>query len=217
MSPQRGANRASNAVVCWWSGSAKQLDDAAVAYVGRMLKPYRSPTGLAAVEAGWERVRAEAAGEDDTPRRIAGAEARRTKYVGARDSAYIDWKAGEILAEQYQSVRVRAEAEITICDRELRSLRTMLAPKDVLPPWGEVLAFTQQLLPVFERGTTAERRLVLSKLWEKAVPVKLGFGRYDVEPELTELGHRLLQVSALVGGADKVVELYKSAVLRTVK
>jgi DNA invertase Pin-like site-specific DNA recombinase len=215
ISPTRGANVRSPKA-CWWSGNAKLLDEAALAYVGRILGPFSDPAVLSVVQAGWERVRREVIGEDDTPRQIAAAEARRTKFINVRDGAYIDWKSGELSAEQYQSVRSRAEAEIALCDRELAALRSRLAPSEVLPPWGEVLAFCRQHLPILEAGTTAERRLVVAQLFTSAVPVKHGYNRYDVEPELTELGHRLLQVAQAVTGDGKLADLHGSSRKRTV-
>jgi hypothetical protein len=157
----------------------------------------------------------DAQGEDDMPRQIAGYEARRAKYQGARDAAYIDWKAGEISSEQYQSVRVRAEAEIAVCDRELRTLRSRLAPSELLPPWGEVLGFVRSHQPILDGGTTTEQRMVLTRLWESAESVKHGYNQYDVDPVLTEFGHRLLQVAALVTPGDRLLEVYGLSVKGT--
>ena len=214
----RGADHPSRqGRACWWSGSARQLDAAARAHVGRMLAAFADPVTMSILEEGWEMVRQEAAGEDDTPRQIAALEARRGKYASARDAAYIDWKSGEIGGEQYRSVAATAEAEMAVADRELAVLRSRLSPIDELPPWREVLSFVRAIVPIYESGSIDEQRLVLARLWNSAVPIKLGYNRYDIDPDLTELGHRLLQVAAQLSSDERLVHLYKSLAKRTVK
>jgi DNA invertase Pin-like site-specific DNA recombinase len=209
ISTTRGTNR-SEGRSCWYRASARTLDPAAIGWAERLFAVFAEPTVRRAVEAGWERIRAEAEGEDDTPRRIGAAEARRSKYRSIRDAAYVDWKGGVIGAEQYQSVRSLAEAEIANADRELARLRALLRPAEQLPPYGEVLGFVRGWAGAFAGGGVPERRAVLAQLWEAVVPVRVAHGTYAVEPRLTELGYRLVQMAGMLA-AGAWGQVYQSA------
>ena len=198
---------------CYFSLKAPTVDALALAWAERLFAAFERPEIREAIEEGWRRVLEEAEAEDDTPRRIGLAEARRAKYATARDAAYIDWKAGEISAEQYRSVAATAEGEIAVADRELARLRAAYSPAASLPAYGEVLALLHGWSGGFAQGGTAEQRLILAKFWESVTPRRVGHGEYVLEPKLTDTGYRLAQMAANLAGEgwDAVYRSERSA------
>jgi hypothetical protein len=194
---------------CLYSVPAHLVEPIVTDLVASILASVKSPRVLAAVEAGWEEIRAREAAGDDTPRRIAATEARLAKWRRAAADAYADLRAGDLSRDEYQAIRVTAAGEVGVAERELERLRAAYHAEDAIPSWSEVKATLDELVPLFEAAETSRRRAALADLLERVVPHRQGYGKYKVEPSWTALGKRLLAVTAAARGDPQMCHVYE--------
>jgi hypothetical protein len=101
---------------------------------------------------------------------------------------------GEIDKAGYEMVRDNARAELEVAEAELGRMREAEHQMPALLRLEVVLAETGGWRTALLAGKVAEQREVLAALVERAVPVRLGWGRYRVDVEWTPLGQALLSV-----------------------
>jgi hypothetical protein len=98
----------------------------------------------------------------------------------------------------YDLARDSAQADLEAAQAEIDRIQPA-APTVALPPVDDVLRKLGGWSLVLQGGDIAAKRDVLGLLIERATPVRIGFGKYDVQIEWTALGKGLRHLVGAVG------------------
>ena len=175
---------------------ASFLEDAVLAEVSALLdRLVPMDRGLeAALRRAWDELRRPAADAGaGAAARIRSLEQDADKVRRRLTNAAELFADGDLDKEGYDGLRRKARTDLDAIEAELAWL-SATSPAVVLPPLEDVLRRIDSWRRPLEADDLSARRDVLAMLFDRAVPVRLGRGRYEVELAWTPLGAALRQV-----------------------
>jgi site-specific DNA recombinase len=194
-----GSVRASVEAHCHYSTGQPTVDATVLGQVGALLETLSAQDSAFqdALRRAW-RLLQQGSVQADSAHRVQKLERDRERAQERLRRAAILFVDGALDRTGYDLARDTAQADLEAAQAEIDRIQPT-APVVALPPLDEVLRQLGGWSLVLEGGDIAAKRDVLGLLIERATPVRIGFGKYDVQIVWTQLGEGLRHLVGAVG------------------